>query len=113
MASFLLEISEPVHGDISVCKQMLDPQVKLHPEISWGLGAGIFHSPQGDALWQWGQNVDFQSLVIFWPEKGSGIVVLTNSEWGQPDVAIEIAQAALGLNLESVIRASHLEFSGE
>ena len=92
---------------------MLDPQVRLHPEISWGLGAGIFHSPQGDAFWQWGQNVDFQSLVIFWPEKGSGIVVLTNSEWGQSDVAIEIAQKALGLNLESVIRASHLEFRGE
>lgn len=113
MASFLREISELGHADVSVCKQMLDPQVRLHPEISWGLGAGIFHSPQGDAFWQWGQNVDFQSLVILWPEKGSGLVVLTNSEWGQPDVAIEIAQKALGLNLESVIRASHLEFRGE
>jgi CubicO group peptidase (beta-lactamase class C family) len=113
MANFLLEISKPGHAGASVHKQMLDSQVRLHPEISWGLGTGIFHSPQGDALWQWGQNVDFQSLVIFWPEKGSGMVVLTNSEWGEPDVAIEIAQRALGLNLESVIRASHLEFSGE
>jgi CubicO group peptidase (beta-lactamase class C family) len=113
MASFLLGISEPGNDGLSVYKQMLDPQVSLHPEISWGLGTGIFHSPQGDALWQWGQNVDFQSLVIFWPEKGKGIVVLANSDWGRPDVAIEIAQGALGLNLESVIRASHLEFSGE
>jgi hypothetical protein len=41
------------------------------------------------------------------------MVVLTNSEWGEPDVAIEIAQRALGLNLESLIRAAHLEFRGE
>jgi CubicO group peptidase (beta-lactamase class C family) len=113
MATFLLGISEPGGGGISVSGQMLDPQVGLHPEISWGLGTGIFHSPHGDALWQWGQNVDFQSLVIFWPEKGSGMVVLTNSAWDEPDVAIEIAQRALGLNLASVLRASHLEFSGE
>ena len=113
MSKFLLEISKPGHGGIPISKQMLDPQVRLHPEISWGLGMGIFHSAQGDALWQWGQNVDFQSLVIYWPENGLGMVVLTNSEWGEPDVAIEIAQQALGLNLESVIRASHLEFSGE
>jgi hypothetical protein len=57
--------------------------------------------------------VDFQSLVIFWPGQGSGMVVLTNSEWGEPDVAMEIAQRALDLDLGSVIRASHLEFSGE
>jgi CubicO group peptidase (beta-lactamase class C family) len=113
MATFLLGISEPGRTGNSVSDQMLDRQVRLHPEISWGLGAGIFHSPQGDALWQWGQNVDFQSLVIYWPDKGSGVVVLTNSEWGEPDVAMEIAQRALGLSLESVIRASHLEFGGE
>jgi CubicO group peptidase (beta-lactamase class C family) len=111
MATLLLGISETGQNSFSASARMLDPQVQLHPEISWGLGAGIFHSPQGDALWQWGQNVDFQSLVIFWPEKGFGMVVLTNSEWGEPDVAHEIAQRALGLNLESVIRASHLEFS--
>lgn len=113
MATFLLDISEPGRAGTAISARMLDPQVKLHPEISWGLGAGIFHSSHGDALWQWGQNVDFQSLVIFWPDIGTGMVVLTNSDWEEPDVAIEIAERAFGVNLEAVIQASHLEFSGE
>jgi hypothetical protein len=50
MSRFLLEISKSGHTCVSIAEQMLDPQVGLHPEISRGLGAGIFHSLQVDAL---------------------------------------------------------------
>ena len=90
---------------------MQTPQVRLSSELSWGLGPGIQHSQQGDALWQWGQHIDFQSVMIIYPEYGFGVVVFTNSDLLNPDVAIEIAHRALGGKIEPIRRASHLEFN--
>jgi len=111
MATLMLELSDPQYLHDSFATRLLKPQIELHPEISWGLGTGIFHSSQGDALWQWGQNVDFLSVTIIYPEHGFGVVVFTNSDWSKPDVAIEIAHRALGGSMEPVRRASHLEFN--
>ncbi|MEJ2558218.1 MAG: hypothetical protein P8186_18785 [Anaerolineae bacterium] len=90
---------------------MQTSQVKLTSDMSWGLGPGIQHSRQGDALWQWGQHLHFQSVMIIYPKHGFGVVVCTNNDLLNPDVAIEVAGHALGGKIEAIRRASHLQFN--
>jgi hypothetical protein len=75
------------------------------------LGPGIYHGRQGEALWQWGQHIDFQSITIIYPEHEFGVVVLTNNDLFNPDVAVEIAHRALGGQVDLIRRAVHLEFN--
>ncbi len=111
LARFLIELSDPQHLSKDLAAEMQASQVALSHELSWGLGPGIQHSRQGNALWQWGQAPDFQSVMMIYPEAGAGVVVLTNNDWFNPDVAIAIAHRALGGKIESVHRATHLEFN--
>jgi CubicO group peptidase (beta-lactamase class C family) len=112
MARFLIEIADPQYLSPETAAVMRTPQVSLREDLSWGLGPGILHSPEGDALWQWGQALDFQSLMIIYPDLGYGAVVLTNSDMLNSDVAIEIAQQALGGNMDAIRRAAlNLEFN--
>jgi CubicO group peptidase (beta-lactamase class C family) len=111
MATFLIELSDPQHLSTEMATQMQTSQVSLSSDLSWGLGPGIQHSQQGDALWQWGQQIDFQSIMIIYPENGFGVVVCTNSDLLNPDVAVEIAHRALGGKIEPIRRATHLEFN--
>ena len=111
MARFLIEIANPQHLSPETAAAMHTPQVSLREDLSWGLGPGIQHSPAGDALWQWGQALDFQSVMIIYPDLGYGVVVLTNSDALNSDVAIEIAHRALGGSMDAIRRASHLEFN--
>ncbi len=111
MARFLIEIADPQHLSAEAAAQMRTPQVSLRRDLSWGLGPGIQHSPEGDALWQWGQDLDFQSVMIIYPDSRYGAVVLTNSDALNPDVAIEIAHRALGGRMDAIRHASHLEFN--
>jgi CubicO group peptidase (beta-lactamase class C family) len=59
LATFLIELSDPQHLSEEVATQLETSQVTLSRELSWGLGPGIQHSQQGNALWQWGQHLDF------------------------------------------------------
>jgi CubicO group peptidase (beta-lactamase class C family) len=111
MARFLTEIGDPQHLSPETAAVMRTPQVSLRGDLSWGLGPGIQHSPEGDALWQWGQAFDFQSVMIIYPDLGYGAVVLTNSDALNPDVAIEIAHRALGGSMDAIRSASHLAFN--
>ena len=111
MARFLIEIADPQHLSPETAAEMRTPQVSLRSDLSWGLGPGIQHSPEGDALWQWGQAFDFQSVMIIYPDLGYGVVVLANSDFLNPDVAIGIAHHALGGSMDAIRRASHLEFN--
>ena len=111
MATFLIELSNPQRLSAQTAAQLQMPQIKLSSDLSWGLGPGIQRSPQGDALWQWGQHVDFQSTMMIYPEHGFGVVVCTNSDLLSPDVAIEIAHRALGGKIEPVRQAIHLAFN--
>jgi CubicO group peptidase (beta-lactamase class C family) len=111
MAAFLIELSDPVLLKEETAAQLRTPQIRLHEDLSWGLGPGIQHSRQGDALWQWGQHLDFQSLMIIYPQHGFGVVVFTNSDLLNPDVAIRIAQRAIGGQFEPIRRASRLGFN--
>ena len=111
MAAFLIELSDPQYLGAETATQLQTPQVRLSDDLSWGLGPGIQHSQQGDALWQWGQHIDFQSVMIIYPEHGFGVVVCTNNDLLSPDVAIEIAHRALGGKIEPIRRAIHLGFN--
>ncbi len=111
MAAFLIELSDPQYLSAEMTTQLQTPQVRLSDDLSWGLGPGIQHSQQGDALWQWGQHIDFQSVMIIYPEHGFGVVVCTNNDLLSPDVAIEIAHRALGGKIKPIRQAIHLEFN--
>jgi len=111
MARFLIELSDPKYLSPEMASLLKTPQIKLSDELSWGLGPGIQQSQQGIALWQWGQNIDFQSVIIIYPEQGFGIVVLTNSDSGEPDVAIDIAYRAIGGMIDPIYRGSHLDYN--
>jgi CubicO group peptidase (beta-lactamase class C family) len=110
MATFLIELSNPRFLSEDTAEQLRTPQVKLAADLSWGLGPGIQHSSQGDALWQWGQHIDFQSVMIVYPEHGFGVVILTNSDLLNPDVAMNLAQRAIGGKIEAIRSGSHTEF---
>jgi CubicO group peptidase (beta-lactamase class C family) len=111
VATFLIELSDPQHLSAETAAQLQTPQVTLGENLSWGLGPGIQHSQQGDALWQWGQHLHFQSVMVIYPESGFGAVVCTNNDLLSPDVAVEIAHRALGGRIEPIRRAIRLEYN--
>jgi CubicO group peptidase (beta-lactamase class C family) len=111
LALFLIELADPQHLSNGLAAEMQSSQMALSHDLSWGLGPGIQHSVEGDALWQWGQAPDFQSVMIVYPERGAGVVVVTNNDWFNPDVAIAIAHRALGGKIEPLRRATHLAFN--
>jgi len=111
MATFLIELSKPKYLSAVMTTQLQSSQLKLSRDLSWGLGPSIQHSQQGDALWQWGQHIDFQSVMMIYPEHGFGVVVCTNIDLLNPDVAVEIAHRALGGKIRPIYRAIHLEFN--
>ena len=111
LSRFLIELARPTLLSPEMAAELRGSQVRLSDDLSWGLGPGILHGANGDALWQWGQHVDFQSVMIVYPESGFGVVVLTNSDLLNPDVAVTIAHRALGGRIEPLVRAIHLAFN--
>lgn len=111
MATFLIELADPKLLGPETARQLQTTQIRLTSDLSWGLGPGILHGLEGKALWQWGQHIDFQSVMVIYPEHGLGVVVLTNSDLLNPDVAIGVAHQALGVPIDPLWRASHLEFN--
>jgi len=95
LATLLIELVEPRHLSPGMAGQMATPQIPAGEGFSWGLGIGIQHSAQGDALWQNAQTFGYRGLMVVYPERGCGVVVLTNSDDGYP-VACDVAQRALG-----------------
>lgn len=95
LAILLIELIEPRHLSVSMARQMATPQIPAGEGFSWGLGIGIQHSAQGDALWQNAQTFGYRGLMVVYPERGCGVVVLTNGDDGYP-VACDVAQRALG-----------------
>jgi len=95
LAVFLIELTEPRYLGEDLAMEIRTPQILAGEGFSWGLGIGIQHSTQGDALWQNAQTLGFRGLMVVYPEHGCGVVVLTNSDDGYP-VACDVAQRALG-----------------
>ncbi len=81
--------------DGDTASQLRTAQIAINDDFSWGLGIGIQHSDQGDALWQNGMTPGLRSLVVIDPEHQWGVVVLTNCNDGA-QVAHDVAARALG-----------------
>jgi CubicO group peptidase (beta-lactamase class C family) len=110
LALFMIELSNPKFISPETAEYIRTPQIKLSNSLSWGMGPGILYSNEGYALWQWGQHIDFQSIMIIYPEQEFGAVVCTNNDLLKPDVALEIAHHALGGIIEPVRSAVHLQY---
>ena len=110
LALFLIEISNPQFLKTETAEHFKTSQIKLSDNLAWGMGPGILYSNQGYALWQWGQHIDFQSIMIVYPEHKFGIVLCTNNDLLNPDVAVEIAHYALGGMFAPLRMAIHLQY---
>jgi CubicO group peptidase (beta-lactamase class C family) len=95
LAAFLIELAEPKYLSQDLAARIRTPQVSAGRDMAWGLGPGIQHGEQGDALWQNGQTFGYRSLMVIYPDHGTGVVVLTNSDNGLP-VALDVARRTLG-----------------
>jgi CubicO group peptidase (beta-lactamase class C family) len=111
LAKFLLEIAEPKYLSEEMALQLQTPQISPSQDLSWGLGPGIQHSREGDAIWQWGQTLDFQSVMVIYPEYDFGAVVFTNSDFFHPLIVFDVAHRALGGHFDGIMRAARLEFN--
>ena len=83
------------HLSNTIVDEMLKPQIKVAPNISWGLGWGFEHASGGNAFWHWGDWGVFRNFAVAIPAERTGIVVLTNSFYG-PDVYRRIVSEATG-----------------
>jgi CubicO group peptidase (beta-lactamase class C family) len=110
LTKFMLELANPQYLSTEMSQYLRMPQIKLSDDLSWGMGPGILYTDKGYALWQWGQHIDFQSIMVVFPDNGSGVVVCTNNDLLNPDVALEIAERALGKEIEPLRAAIHLEY---
>ena len=63
-------------------RAMFEAQVRIDDGLSWGLGWGIEHTPDGRVVWQWGNDPGYKNFVIGRPAGGAGVVVFTNSDRG-------------------------------
>jgi hypothetical protein len=95
LATFLIELASPRYLSAGIHAQIGSVQVPDNQDFSWGLGIGIQHSTNGDALWQNGITFAFRGVMVIYPNEGHGVVVLTNSASGLP-VAYDVAERALG-----------------
>lgn len=63
-------------------REMLTPQVRINGALAWGLGWGLESAEGREYFWHWGDNGTFHSFVIGDASRRSGLVVLTNSNFG-------------------------------
>lgn len=110
LALFMIELADPKYLKAETSELLRTPQIKLGDDLCWGMGPGIFYSREGYLLWQWGQHIDFQSIMMICPERKFGVIVCTNNDLLNPDVALEIAQRAFRENFESIRSAIHLGY---
>jgi len=95
LAAMLIELGQSRLMSQEISSQMKSPQIRINRDFSWGLGIGIQHTQYGDALWQNGITFAYRSIMVYYPQEGYGIVVLTNSATGL-SVAYDVAERALG-----------------
>jgi CubicO group peptidase (beta-lactamase class C family) len=70
------------------------PQVVVNSRLGWSLGWGT----AGEALWQWGHSDGFKTFAAMVPNRGLGIVCLSNGAGGQR-INREWVDAWLGTDL--------------
>lgn len=97
----------------STTKQMFSPQIKIRSikqfgplrlkdstmndniALSYGLGWGLLKSPFGVGAFKEGHGDGFQHYSIIFPEQGTGIIIMTNSDNGE-SIFKELLSFAIG-----------------
>jgi CubicO group peptidase (beta-lactamase class C family) len=62
--------------------EMLQPQVQINENVSWGLGWGLEQTETGMFCWQWGNNPGFRAFMLCARDTGFGVVLMTNGANG-------------------------------
>jgi len=112
-ARFLTAILNATGQRKTTMDEMLRPQIAISSEqmfgpgawqqsnkyqpigLAWGLGWGLFDTEQGRAFFHTGHDLGYQNYIVTYPDKGIGIVLLSNSD-NFESVAAEIVRAAIG-----------------
>jgi CubicO group peptidase (beta-lactamase class C family) len=108
-AKFMIEIMQPSKKNAILLSEraineMLRPQIKVEKAInmgqptkgvSWGLGWGLEHTPDGDAFWHWGDWFVFRNFAVAFKRQKLGVVILTNSAHGSK-VYTEVVKEGIG-----------------
>lgn len=63
-------------------KRFNTPSNDADPYIDWGLGVGLQQNEMGKAIWHWGDNGDFKSFYMAFPDKNETLVYFTHSRNG-------------------------------
>ena len=63
--------------------------------LSYGLGWGLLQSPHGTGAFKEGHSDGFQHYSIIFPEQGTGIIIMSNSDNGN-SIFKELLEAAIG-----------------
>jgi CubicO group peptidase (beta-lactamase class C family) len=100
-ATFLTAVMRGKVLDPKMTAEMLRPQVAIHSahefpsldaettaandaiHLSYGLGWGLYSSPYGHAFFKEGHDEGWRHLALCFDEKGTGILILTNSSNGE------------------------------
>jgi CubicO group peptidase (beta-lactamase class C family) len=112
-ASLLAAIMNASGQRKATMDEMLRPQIAISSEqmfgpgawvdtnrtrgigLAWGLGWGRFESAPGRAFFHTGHDAGYQNYTVTYPDKGIGIVLLSNSD-NFESVAAEILRATIG-----------------
>ncbi len=82
MARFNQEICNPKLLKPDTVAQMLRPMVKWKKNVYWGLGFGILKSANEDFFWHWGNNYNFNGIMITGKDSKAGVIIMTNGNTG-------------------------------
>jgi len=112
-ARFVVAMLNPEGGQQALVDEMLAPQIAITSQsmfgpgawqeadenrdtnLSWGLGWGRFDSERGPAFFHTGHDFGWQNYTVTYPDRGIGIVLLSNSD-NFESVAQEIVEKAIG-----------------
>jgi CubicO group peptidase (beta-lactamase class C family) len=90
-----LMLTPQISVDQSGPNNLVRPDPKLSPAISWGLGWGLQKTDEGISFWHWGDNGDAKAYVVAFPKQRTGLVMFANSANGLSIIS-EVVADALG-----------------
>lgn len=95
LARLVIELGRPALLDSTTASELRREQAKISEHIAWGLGIGLQRAARADAVFHWGRNPAARAAMVYYPDAGTGVVVLANSGTAGDAVA-EIALRAIG-----------------
>ncbi|WP_296702313.1 serine hydrolase [Algoriphagus sp.] len=87
-AKFLVELLKNKNGNTGYLDQMsmtvapVEKNQETDYPVFWGLGVGIQKTPDGNQIFQWGDNYTFKGFFTLNIKTGNGVVYFSNSENG-------------------------------